>query len=477
MSLAHTHPSAAEEIDALRTSQWWDAERMERAQFERLRLLLRHCLDFVPWYRETFTAAGVVPDHVTGPDALRRLPMVDRSTFRRYGAVLKALTLPDGIRNTGTLSTSGSTGIPVLIAQTNLTEQKWTAFAVRDLEWCSIDPALRLASVRNAGHSKQELEVLRSGIDLPDWGVSLRGVCRTGRSHLMEMSAAPEQQLDWLVRVDADYLLTFPSNAERLARLAADKGVLLPNLKAVQTIGEMLSAEMRAVIESSLGAPVRDTYSCCEAGYVASPCPDGHGYHVHSENVIVEVLDDDNQPVRPGETGRVVLTTLHNFATPLIRYDIHDYAAVGPERCPCGRGLPLLTEIVGRQRPMFVLPSGEFISSSPLAQGIRKVGAFLQFQVEQTTRRHVVLRIVPGSHWSAEHSDKMLNALHRFFGPSMDCRIECVPEIAAAPGRKLQSTVISPEVTASTVPGERRATTSENERTSASTTDDPEALP
>jgi phenylacetate-CoA ligase len=79
---------------------------------------------------------------------------------------------------------------------------------------------------------------------------------------------------------------------------------------------------------------------------------------VHSEGVLLEVLDDDGRACAPGVTGRVVITVLHNFAMPLIRYELGDYATLG-EACPCGRGLPVLQHIAGRSRNMLVTADGK----------------------------------------------------------------------------------------------------------------------
>jgi phenylacetate-CoA ligase len=72
----------------------------------------------------------------------------------------------------------------------------------------------------------------------------------------------------------------------------------------------------------------------------------------------LEVLDEAGRHVGPGETGRVVLTSLYNYATPLIRYEIGDYARLGAHRCACGRMLPVLSEVHGRRRNMITLPDG-----------------------------------------------------------------------------------------------------------------------
>ncbi len=118
-------------------------------------------------------------------------------------------------------------------------------------------------------------------------------------------------------------------------------------------------------------------------GTIALQCPLHEHYHIQSENLIVEVLHPDGTECKPGETGEVVLTTLHNFAMPLIRYQLGDYAVVG-EACPCGRGLPVLERIHGRQRNMLVLPDGsQHWPSFPSALWL-KVAPIEQFRIIQT---------------------------------------------------------------------------------------------
>ncbi len=140
----------------------------------------------------------------------------------------------------------------------------------------------------------------------------------------MDVRQDPRAQLDWLRRVRPTCLLSLPSNLELLAGLLRDKGERLPNLQVVQTFGEPLWEASRQRIEEGFGVPTKNNYGTTEAGHIASPCPMGHGLHVHSENLIAEVLDAENQPCRPGETGRLVFTTLHNFLAPFVRYDILD---------------------------------------------------------------------------------------------------------------------------------------------------------
>lgn len=147
-----------------------------------------------------------------------------------------------------------------------------------------------------------------------------------------------------------------PSLVRGLAKLAADD--LEPGLKKILTAGEVVDASLRSLAAKRLGATIHDKYSTQEAGCMAIQCPECTSYHVQSEAVIVEVLDDSGRPCGPGEIGRVVVTPFFNFATPLIRYDVGDFAEVGAT-CSCGRSLPTLSRIMGRRRNILVAPDGK----------------------------------------------------------------------------------------------------------------------
>ncbi len=136
-----------------------------------------------------------------------------------------------------------------------------------------------------------------------------------------------------------------------------------------------------------------DCYSSQEIGYLTLECPDAPLHHIMSEAVIVELLRDDGTPCGEGELGRVVVTDLHNFATPMIRYAIGDYAEAGPP-CPCGRGLPTLKRIVGRERNLLRLADGR--RHWPLVGGLnfRDVAPVSQYQVIQHSFEGVELRLV-----------------------------------------------------------------------------------
>jgi len=404
---------------ALDRSQWLDPAEIERQQLEQARSLLAHCNAHVPYYREMFRAAGIVPHAVHTMDDFRRIPLLSRRTYQEHFASFVAEKLPPGTLATGDRHTSGSSGTPIQVFQTNVSDLWWCALFLRDLEWCNIDATGTLAVIRSSGRRGEALTRALAGVSMPNWQSWLQPLIETGVCHGMDISQDQRRQLQWLRGLSPTYLLTYPSNLEMLAGLLADEGPI-PSLKAIQAISETLSEEAQAAIEAAFGVPVKNTYSCIEAGYLASPCTAGQGLHVHAENVLLEVLDDAGRPCGPGQAGRVFLTCQRNLRTPLIRYEVGDMATLGqdpsgPERCRCGRGLPLLARVQGKVSPYFRLPDGQRKSSTPLSLRLRKVGGHWQHQVVQKAVDHVVVRLAVNSTWTENHAEQVRQQLREFF--------------------------------------------------------------
>ena len=176
-------------------------------------------------------------------------------------------------------------------------------------------------------------------------------------------------------------------------------------------------------------------------GYIASPCPKAPVQHVHAENVLLEVLDEQNRPCQPGQTGRVVVTHLHNLRGPFVRYELGDVATLGPASCPCGRGLPVLEGVLGKIVPMFRLPAGQLRHSSVLATSLRQAGGHWQHQVIQKAPDHVVLRLAVDSSWTERHAEEMKQIVHEFFESPVRIDLEIHDRLALPPSGKFQSMI------------------------------------
>lgn len=418
----------------LERTQWLAPEEIVAGQLAQVRSLLTHCREHIPYYRELLDGAGIAPEDIRTLADFRRIPLLQRSAWMDQFPRLQARALPPGIVKTSNASSGGTSGVPVELWQTNRVNLWWLAFCLRDIAWCGIETRGRVACLRVFPKSVRA-EASAAGLRLPYWHPGLRGVLETGPLFGMDIQVEPRRQIQWLMEVAPDFLMGYPSNLQYVANLLAESGQRLPSLRVIQCISETLSDDARAAIEAGFGVPVKNTYSCSEAGYLASPCPEGHGLHVHAENVLLEVLNDDNQPCAPGETGRVIVTTLQNHATPFIRYDIQDTVTLGPERCPCGRGLPLFTQVHGKVRPLFILPGGRRVASSRLAQYFRGLELCYQYQIIQRGFDHFVVRLIPSRQWNADSPARVEQFFRDYIEMPVRVEIELVEKLAGPSGK------------------------------------------
>src|SRR5262249_14918161 len=172
--------------------------------------------------------------------------------------------------------------------------------------------------------------------------------------------------------------------------------------KGVITTAMVLHSWQRRTIEEVFDCPVTNRYGCEEVSLIACECERHHGLHVNADSVYVEILRADDSgaltcPARPGESGSVVVTDLTNRAMPIIRYQVGDVAGLSDRACPCGRGLPLLECIEGRDADYIVTPAGELISGISLTENFAlQVPGVAQFQIVQETVDRFLFRLVRG---------------------------------------------------------------------------------
>ena len=417
----------------LEQSQWWPPEALRAHQFEQLRALLDHALRNVPFYRQRLAEAGVAPKAPLTPEVWARIPLLTREDIQQGGDALLGERLPKSHGRTSVTTTSGSTGKPVTVTKPALVQLFWNAITLRGHFWHRRDLTKTLAVIRNlpAGMASYP-----QGARLPDWGPGSGSVFATGAAVMLSAASGTDEQVLWLQREDPEYLLTLPTSLLELLRYCGARGLRFRNLRHIETLGGVLHAEVRALCREVLGVPVVDTYSAQEVGYMALQCPDHEHFHVQAESALVEILDDAGQPCGPGQWGRVVVTPLHNFAMPLIRYDIGDRAEVGPP-CACGRGLAVLRRILGRARNMLTLPTGKRVMPGFINDWFEGFPVS-QFQIVQLARDHLETRIVPLRPFTEAEEERVRALLIARLGCPFRITISYHDEIPRSSGGKYE---------------------------------------
>lgn len=409
----------------LAQSEWWSGEELERRQMSQLGSLCEHAARTVPFYGERL--AGIAVNGAGGLtlDKFREIPILTRAELQAREKDLFSRALPKDHLPLLDVMSSGSTGRPVKVKLTAVTRLFSDAVTLRYHQWFERDFSAKTCAVRIISSE-------RSGTPT-GWVPGYR----SGPMLEFDVGRTIPEQLDWLIAEAPAYLLTYPTNLAALLRHSESSGKRIPGLRQVTTMSEILDDDTRAECERIWRLTVVDAYSAREVGTIAVQCPELSGYHVMSECLLVEIIDENGAPCGPGEIGRVVVTDLHNFALPLIRYEIGDYAEVG-EPCGCGRGLPVLNRILGRTRNMLVQPDGRRIWPQFGANRVARIAPVIQSQLVQISRDEIQANLVVSRPLTKDEENAVRDLFASSLGASFTIGLNYVDEIPRSAGGKFE---------------------------------------
>ena len=380
----HRHAEVVATLTQLESTQWLPAARLHELQAVQLAARLVHAQTHSPHYAAYLAGVDLRPAQAF--TALASLQVLTRIQLQAPDAGLFcAVDAAHGA--VVALKSSGSTGEPVVIRCTMAAQTLRKAFTLRNFAWQRLDARKTYASIRSGLVGVTEDEPRHAS----NWNASLGALFHNGPSWSYPITAPIERQLEVLAGARAHYLASYPSNLRGLLEASRRNP---GGLEVVISQGEPLPPALAEALSFAWGVRVVDEYSSEELGAIATQCELGR-FHCMAEGLVVEVLRDDGLPCAPGERGRVVVTDLRNFATALLRYATGDYAEAG-EPCDCGRGLPTLGRIVGRERNLACLPDGRryWPDLSPL-QDTAARARLHQFQLLQLAPARARLRLWP----------------------------------------------------------------------------------
>jgi len=343
-------------FDTLVTNEFLTDEERRHRQEEMLQRILRYSAKRVPYYRNLFASLNL--EHGPMPNDIERIPPLNEAAVQANHSALITEQLPSGGSLGIPTETSGTTGNTLRIQHSRRSKEIFQFLAQRSRRWDRVDPLSLAADIRQ----RPNLPPRPDGTPLPD-GETLRLPAWPGIGHYFETgpfigfakSNTLEHIADWIELNRPEFIQTDSSLMEHLAFEFQNR----PPLKCVhgfKAISEPMTAGQRRRVEKMFGARISLGYGLNEIGIVATTCQEGGRYHVHDEHCLLEIVDDDNRPTKPGEYGRILITTLTNFAMPLIRYDTQDLALALDGPCPCGRSLPSFGEVLGRRSRIVTVP-------------------------------------------------------------------------------------------------------------------------
>ncbi len=320
-------------------------EDLEQLQLERLQATLYRLGTHVPFYRRKLREAKVDYEAITSLDALRRLPFTTKEDLDdNYPYGLFAVPLRDVVR---IHSSTGAAGMTTVVGYTRNDIKNWSDLVARIL--------------RGAGVTAEDVVQIAYDYGILTGGLGLHyGAERLGASVIPISSGNIKRQIRIMRDFKTTALVCTPSHALKLADVMMEMGINSSGLSLKYGVfgAEPWSEAMRREIADRFGIIATDNYGLSEimGPGIAGECRECKGLHINEDHFLVEVLDPATlEPVAPGETGELVITTLTKEAFPVIRYRTRDLAALLPGPCPCGRTLTRMSRVLGRSDDMLII--------------------------------------------------------------------------------------------------------------------------
>lgn len=361
---------------ALESFEAFSPDEKQRRAFSLLRHAVFRAYHTVPYYKRRFDAAGINPRDLRCVEDLRRFPLLCKRDVTENASDLVATGR--SLVGASWDASGGSTGEPLRFLHSRRARVAYFANENRMWRWYGVARGARAAYIWGADRD------VPPGEAHDHWRARLLGVCRLNAFFLDE--ARCRRFAEILDDFQPEIIYGYATALARFAAWLRDSGRELSiHPRAIRATAEVLLPEHRALVEDRLHGPVYDYYGSREVGPIAGESPSRGGLHVFSDITHVEILRADGGPCEPGEVGEIVVTKLHEFAMPFVRYRIGDRAAWTPGAADV-LGFPRLSGVQGRMGDFVRTADGREIHGEYFTHLFYGVHGVVRFQVQQPAR-------------------------------------------------------------------------------------------
>ncbi len=410
----------------LKQRQFDSPETIEQRQWLELRQLLQRAFQTVPYYRRQFEKLQLAPESFRSLADLSQLPILTKADIRTHAHDLHSSMKFD--RPLMRKTTSGSTGVPLEIYVDRDALEWKMACTIRSDEWTNWRLGRRVAKVWG------NPEYLKQGIK-----GRIRNYFIDRAQHLDTLGFDPQRLAAFANQLRKKQPSLLFGHAHSLYLLACHVRQNAANTihpDGIISTAMILHDWQREVIEEAFGCKVTNRYGCEEVSLIASECECHRGLHLNADSLYAEVVPDSERG-DDANTGALVLTDLRNRAMPLIRYKVGDVVVKSTRRCACGRGLPLIEQVEGREADYIVTPSGQLISGISLTENFAmEIPGAEQVQLVQEELRFLRIRMVAGNTFGQNARQRLAELVRNTFGSEMGYEIELVDVIPQEPSGK-----------------------------------------
>ncbi len=421
-----------------RALPYWPLERIERVQRRRLQRMVRHAFREAPHYRETAQRLGLEPEQIRSAEDLKLLPMVSKAEYAAAPERFQSERLcRSGALRIDSSGTSGRSkpvyhdpeSLFLAMAHGRRQAEPLRRFLGRTTRY------RELIAARPGGVHTQIRRFYEANLWMPRF-LDLE------RAYLPVSGTSAEEQAAFINRFRPDMMWGYGTLIGGLFRRIARRRLKVWRPKVIAYGGDAMPEADRELIEGEFGIPVFSIYQAVEALHIGFQCELRRGLHLFTDSVIVRIVDEEGRDLAPGETGDIVISNLTNRATVFLNYRLGDLGRLGAEPCPCGRTLPVLESLEGRDDDMVALPSGAEVHALVAIEELRAVPGVVQVQLRQEALSEFVIRAVPRPATERDRAAAELKAaLRRTLGTVDHVAVEWYEEIPPDAGGKTKAVV------------------------------------
>lgn len=405
----------AKYLRELSSSQWLDSESLRKRQWDRVREIVGYAFNHCPYYQVCLAAEGF--DGVLhGWDDFRRLPILRKSDIRKNGNRLFSREFKQ--QDLVEAKTGGSTGVALQLYFDSTCQEMRNAAAMRSDQWAGWDIGMAVAAIWGNPPVADTLKKKVRSLLLD----------RTIYLDTMQINEDSVRRFvfDWQ-RTKPLVIFGHAHSIFILAKYLQRLGIEAIRPCGIISTSMMLLEPERRLIEEIFHCQVTNRYGCEEVGLIACECERHEGLHLNMDHVVVEFLKEDGTEAIPGEEASIVVTDLINRGMPLIRYEIGDMGVPSGRSCSCGRGLPLMERVTGRQADFLKRPDGSLVAGVSLVERtLTAICGIEQMQLVQDDLHHIHAKVVKDSHFSMDSETKLRNELQSVFGKGVAIEIQYV---------------------------------------------------
>jgi phenylacetate-CoA ligase len=372
----------------LKELEYNSIEENEKIQKDLLEKIVIHSWKYSPYYKKVFEEAGVVDNGVFDFSNWSNVEFLTKDLINENWDDLQTTSDPQfSQRGNYENSSGGSTGKPVKFIQHR---SHWIrGMACKWLFFSFIDD-YPTKHIKLWGSERDILEGRRV------FSTKIRNFIyrRRVQNAFLMSSEDVERYVEEINKFEPVFIEAYVQSIYELSKYIKEHDLEVYSPKGVVTSAGTLYPEIQDLIEEVFGCPVLNRYGSREVGDMACSCDKDEGLHLNIFQHYFEILNDEMKPCRPGEIGKVYITSLSNFSMPIIRYEIGDVAIPSENKeCSCGRGLPLIASVKGRSVNLFKKADGTLVDGEYFTHMFYFKDWVQQFQVIQKDYVHLIMKI------------------------------------------------------------------------------------